>query len=367
MNCRSRTKTGTPCQRKSKINGLCQQHYNQQGNGKPILVEQECPIMTDLVTSEKPLTQKDYVTLKLLAQDEVMKDVIKNYTVEKIDLYKYFDLVTQINPTVDNDGKCGFNNQCVTKYLNKIGQLDPILENSMQQLLKMTRYVSHSELSKRLNVVFNKFEAEIGQDPFTLIYTSKTPNSEYLCIWLLWSRIKKLNLKHICHYQDKIPTSKALWIDDCSYSGGNMCETCDVTSKKSHVYVVVAFVAPFALYDGPCGNQWPTNMTLLYDELLPRFSDKSHHGVISKYFWSSEMLSPIYFDHKIASPESTFNYIYFGLIPYIPLSEEDMNFDCCPIHTKERIQICKQIPNRNIINKLSEILITNWNLLLKHV
>jgi len=98
---------------------------------------------------------------------------------------------------------------------------------------------------------------------------------------------------------------------------------------------------------------------ILCNNLLPQYS-KQANGVILHYYWSGDNLSPIYFDHKIAGPESTFNYIYFGLIPHRPLTKEDLLGDCCPIHTKKRIQLCKELPSRQTINKLSQILIDNW-------
>ena len=77
--------------------------------------DHECPILEDFITSEEPLTKKEYLSLRLIIKDEKMKDIVSNYPLEKVNMYKYFDLLEKNSPKVDNDGHCGFNIKRVSR------------------------------------------------------------------------------------------------------------------------------------------------------------------------------------------------------------------------------------------------------------
>jgi hypothetical protein len=318
---------------------------------------QECEILSDLNTDAIPLPA--YFTLELLKNDEQMKLLAEKYPTTQVDLYKFFELLGKNLPMPSNNGLCTFNRKCVEKYLVELTKVDPMLSVDVGNLLSKTKYISHERLIVHLNNAFDKFEGLIGNDPFTLVYTDNTISSEYLCIWLLWSRIKKLNLVAIKQYEDwktQEPSQKVLWVDDAVYSGGNLSELVVRIPKNVHIYAVVGFVSDYLKHTLPLEEE--ENLTVLASQKLDGYATTD--GRISRYFMTHEELPAIYFDHKIAGPSSTFNYVYFGLIPYRPLTEEDDMGDCCPIHSHQRIQILNVVPSREILNEMTLFLTQHW-------
>ena len=312
------------------------------------------PLLSDFDIKIPPVNGKRIITSQLSKEED---HVVHN--LHTVNLALFYDYLTAHPPVVNNDGQCSFNPFCVKRYLLELQRVNEILATEVERLIKQTRYVSHSEFVTVLNRTFDIFEQRIGTQPFTLVYSNSMINSEQLCTFLLWTRLKRLNLIKIQPSDQPITTDLALWIDDCSYSGGNMSSVVDEFVQNNEVskqiYLVVAFATPFVLYDGFFGSHWPAESHIIYGELIPRYCE-TNGGIISQYFWTDDTKSPIYFDHKIASPESTFNYIYFGLIPTRPLTLDECD-ECCPINAQQRIAILKKQPNRHLMNQMTAILV----------
>lgn len=355
---KSEKEPNTPCPRSAK-EGTVYCGYHQK---KQFMEDQECQTL-DFVTGEEPLDGDKTVnyTNSITPNDIIERELSYEYSTNGLNMCKFFDMVIKDPPIVVNNGKCKLIPKCVGKYLSALDAVNHQLSVDVKKLLDMTRYISHSELEIKLHQSFDQFVKMIGTEPFTLIYTDEYINSEHLCIWLLWPKIKKLYPQiEIKYYQDKsITTQNVLSIDDVSYSGGNLDETISRFSKNTKVYAILGVCSQYVF------NEFKKfeNLILITGEVVPSFSE-NYSGLVDDYFGTSCNMSPIYLDNKIASPTSTFNYVFYGLVPYRLLSQEDRKFNCCPVHTRQRIPLCKQYPNREIINRLTHILIDNWESLL---
>jgi hypothetical protein len=76
-------------------------------------------------------------------------------------------------------------------------------------------------------------------------------------------------------------------------------------------------------------------------------------NILYDYYWAGTKLPPLYFDHKIASLNSTYEAIYKGVVPSRPFTEEELN-SAPSFIPGPTINLLKSTPSRSIIVQLSQ-------------
>ena len=218
--------------------------------------------------------------------------------------------------------------------LNKLPQLldcfDPTVQKIVREIIEQTQYISF----KRFVVEIQSIAKKININEFSIYIDIKDPcHSEVWCIALVWHIIKN-HVKNIFTSIDQITNEyPILLIDDCIYSGAEMCDKIRKINNNISGSVNCYITAPYGsaaisiLFRGMLNgtlikeesriytNLDKLSLTYLIGNYIQPFKSKSNNGyysweLLNRYTDTSPACLPIYFDHKIADSGSSFPAIY---------------------------------------------------------
>jgi len=230
----------------------------------------------------------------------------------------------------------------VQEYLSYLNELD---RSFVQELLSKTNYVRYADFKKALLQSFELFKQEITQQDFYLLLPTDKIGSEHWLTALLWPQLRTLNLKEIVNCTSKLPlqgVTNILIIDDAIYSGNNtiakiddftyeLAESLnledDEVGKYFNFHIMIPFITPGGTRSvrsfckerqTQCtiyGVYYLLGLTSLID--VKKYYPENAEDILYQKFGIEILnLPPVYFDHKVAGPMSTFSTIYLeGRIP----------------------------------------------------
>ena len=256
----------------------------------------------------------------------------------------------------NTSGMCSLNPSKVKEYCNIIGDMHgKELEREVQYILDNTTYLSYPRMCCIMDDMFDKFRKYIGNSEYCIIVISVDEyKSEHLWIQYLWGKIEKTNCIGVFHHQDpNIPCNEILWIDDISYSGGNIQDIIrdDVKgyNPDKHLNIILCASTDNTSYLRIKLAPTSTIFSGLHLPLYQTTQELANRNIIQKYFWIGTGLPMIYLDYKIASIFSTYSPIYHGIIPSRSLTLDEMNSEPI-IYEMYRIDIMETKPSRELLN-----------------
>lgn len=261
----------------------------------------------------------------------------------------------------ETNGKCGLNPD---KILTLLQRVDKILGNSMAKcigkILDSTEYISYERLLKLLDKAMDSFISEIGKQRFGIVISSywdgNRYSSEEYIIQLMWHKLRKLNLEGIYYYKDNIQNvDTVLWLDDISYSGGNMSEVLTNLSVKN-VHILLAAASRSALqYSKTITENFNLyqHVGMKLESMNDRYGDSA--DILDSYFWQGATAIPAYLDYKIASSQSTYYHLYTdGHIPHRSFTDKELMMEPSDPPGEDIGHLTYVLPSRNIISVLQQ-------------
>lgn len=271
-------------------------------------------------------------------------------------------------------GRCSLNQNKCKEYIHLASQIDPSLGKAVEIILENTTYVSIYDLRENIRRSVESFKSSIGDTPYVILVdqgkdnSARRFNSEHLMLVFTWDILKQTNLRGIYDYQDEIPEniSTAMWIDDCIYTGGNATEiisrqhkgidtyerTFGNTPRFKDIHIVVAYASP---HKERLLDEFPyMEFHFHIGQQIPLYTDICNIDIYD-YFFSWDEKPMIYFDHKIASMDSTFSHIYMGQVPQRKLTEEEKHGDRYVCIGSDIGYLTSEIPSRSIILTLESL------------
>lgn len=266
----------------------------------------------------------------------------------------------------------------IQAYLSLLTEPD---KSFISDLLTKTTYIRYSEFKQALLQSFQAFTQAIGHQDFYLMLPTNKIGSEHWLVTLLWSQLRKMNLRQIIDENCKLPlkgVTNILIIDDAIYTGNNtmgkidgftyfLAESLNMSQNEVGKYFKFHIVIPFITRFGTeatlslCKNnntQCIIHGIYYLPEILSLMNIKKYYPQIdiNKYRldeydilyqkFGIEFLNmpAVYFDHKVASMISTFSTIYLeGRIP------EDGNYG--PLFkvnpSREKIEELERLYHKN--------------------
>jgi hypothetical protein len=269
--------------------------------------------------------------------------------------YNFFDYTLNFNwDMVPIDRSFDVNK--VQGYLSLLTEPD---FSFVKDVLNKTTYVNYLEFKQALNQSFELFRKTARDEQFYLLLPTDKIGSEHWLTALLWPQLRTMNCCQIINETPQLPLQNGihniLIIDDAFYTGTNtynkidnliftLSEVLNIdNNNEAGKYFNFHLVIPFMSTEGK---------KFLTDECNFRHTQCNFYGIhylpvlkelldISKYYpENSEQIlrdrfeislklelpiadmPAIYFDHKVAAPESTFSSIYLqGKIPNIDLAQ----------------------------------------------
>jgi hypothetical protein len=270
----------------------------------------------------------------------------------------FFQLDINLKPT--HSGKCNLDTNKVQQYLNRLQHIDLNLATSVEKVLfQRTTYIDHDHFLHLLNQGLDSFLAEHGTEtPFDIVLTGdgQRYSSEEYVVQLLWPKLRNLkNLNQIRYFETENPNPIAktiLWIDDGSYSGGNLMNMLEYAQKESAQKVHIILAAICKTVNDNFVKPSQDFISLHCSLEVGRIEDE----IISRYFWTCYLAPSLYFDHKIASCNSTCKSVLeYGLVPDRPLTDEEYESDECYTPGVRMGHLTMNPPSRNIIEHLEHV------------
>lgn len=232
-----------------------------------------------------------------------------------------------------------FDLQKVKSYLSLLRSPDDLFVSS---LLEATRYVKYDEFGSMLLKSFSNFMQNIETKDFYLVLDSKSIGSEHWLAALLWPNLQSMNMTGIVDRtlpSDHQGIANVVIIDDAIYTGTNTFGKIDefvysssqMTNVGYHFHIIVPFVSvegeKFILDECRARGVQCTfyaverlpGLSALINKYYARDSEeilRQRFGISLKLDLPIANMPAIYFDHKVAAPESTFSSIYLeGRLP----------------------------------------------------
>jgi hypothetical protein len=238
----------------------------------------------------------------------------------------------------------------VQEYLSYLTEPD---RSFVQELLKKTTYVRYSEFKQALLQSLELFRQNIGNEPFYLMLPTDKIGSEHWLVALLWSQLRTMNLCQIINEEPQLPLQDGIYniliIDDALYTGTNTYNKIDSliftlaqalyinNNTDAGKYFRFHLMIPFISTEGTkfindechfrhtqCNLYGIYYLPALKEllDILKYYPQNSEQILRDKFEILVKLDLPIadmpavYFDHKVAAPESTFSTIYLeGKIP----------------------------------------------------
>lgn len=257
---------------------------------------------------------EDLHRLTLLLTDQEFQELLK----------KRFSAASY---TVSHSGERALLLPHVTEYLSALSVED---QPFVQTVLSRTLYVPDDVLTSELKRIVTEFLSSIGDQPFYIFLNRFKFASTELMIIKVMDLLVQANLLGFVTDESVLPEpSHVLIIDDASYSGTNLEAAIDSLSyinrpKNLKIHVLIPYISKFMyealpkLYNV---QMYSSNTMLTIDEYRVSqgetpFSDSVYErfGAIDKIEFHLQL--PLYFDHTVASKDSSFPTIYLqGVIP----------------------------------------------------
>jgi hypothetical protein len=217
-----------------------------------------------------------------------------------------------------------FDLQKVKEYLDKLEGVD---REFIYDLLDATTYVTKENFFPSVYESFDKFKQHIQDKPFYIDLAMDKIGSEHWLTYILWPELRQMNYsKHL--------VKNVLIIDDAVYTGTNVFGRIDeISYNNKGVEFNFHLVIPYLNRDGAkflldeCKlkkvNCYFHSSYYIYPPLdfykyytNPNKELRERFGVSLKFDLPVENMIALYFDHKVAAPESTFSSIYLhGRLP----------------------------------------------------
>lgn len=261
--------------------------------------------------------------------------------------YKFFESSLYYNWDMDVIDR-SFDNEKVEKYLSLLFEPD---KSFVEDIINKTRYVDFITFKRVLLNSLDKFKEEIGNEPFYLMLPTDKIGSEHWLTALLWYELRTMNIIKIIDETPELSDeniNNILIIDDAIYTGINtfnkidnvtykLGKTLGISHREAGKFIKFHFVIPFMSNEGSkfiidnciylnCGY----NMYGIY--YLPGLKDlmnikdyyagdyekilRERFSISIDFDTAIGDMPAVYFDHKVAAPESTFSSIYlWGKLP----------------------------------------------------
>lgn len=213
----------------------------------------------------------------------------------------------------------------VNEYLSLLHEPD---RSFVRELLDKTLYVRYNLFKEALVSSYKKFENAIGRDEFYILLPTNKVGSEHWIVAILWPALRHLNVKGIVNKDSDMvinDVTNVVIFDDAIYSGQHTMGTIDELTFNLPNSRLLKFhlIIPYVTVSGVKSiYSMGIKMQLYAQSKLPNLSDLMDIG---KYYSDAYLykfgieipnLPPIYFDHKVAGPFSTYSPIYLeGKIP----------------------------------------------------
>lgn len=225
----------------------------------------------------------------------------------------------------------------VKQYLSLMDEND---SDFIKDLLDNTIYISYKTFRISMLKSLKMFQEEINKNPFYLLLPDDKIGSEHWITAILWPLLRDMNLIEIINQKHGLILQNPiniLIIDDAIYSGQNTINKIEaiifaaalanpkIGFMNAGKYFKFHIVTPYTTKSGgdkliKIFNQFKSDYVLYETNdlpLLPELVDiKKYYPINTEKtlqtrfdIWSPNM-PPIYFDHKVAGPLSTFSSIY---------------------------------------------------------
>lgn len=217
-------------------------------------------------------------------------------------------------PQVDRS----FDKEKVCKYLAMFVDTEKLF---VSRVIENTLYVNHKQFIEALDVSFEKFSQEIGDEPFYILLPEGKFGSENWIIALIWSKLSKLSVKGFIGINTKVPEkSHVVVIDDAMYSGQKTTGVIDEYVYNTESVITVHLLIPFVTEQSLSCVSVVTNGFLSHHARLVPSSKSLVDPVLIeqnyiKFGIEIEGVPLLYFDHKCAGAFSTYCTIYNGFVP----------------------------------------------------
>jgi hypothetical protein len=228
----------------------------------------------------------------------------------------------------------------VQEYLSQLEGEDYRFASTV---LDRTIYVPFNLLIEKLKQMTEKFLEQIQSEPFYIILNDSKFASMALMLIKIFPLFVKRNFLFATSESKLPPNSNVLIIDDATYTGTNlegMIDTINYNNLNVNIHVVIPYMAKF-MYEAlpklyPVFFYEPYLMLYMKEYLvennLPLFSNEvyTRFEAFDKLEFHDQL--PLYFDHTVASRDSSYPTIYLeGIVPngidYGPLIEYYLDLD----------------------------------------
>ena len=199
-----------------------------------------------------------------------------------------------------------------------------------QTILERTVYISDPVLTDELTRITGEFLSVIGTRPYYVFLNRFKFASTELMIIKVMALLMRANLVGFITDESIIPDgSNVAIIDDASYSGNNLeaiVESISTLNKPRTVqcHVLIPYISQFMyealpkLYNV---KMYSSNLLFTVDEYQQSMGKEAFPDWLYQRFQAQEKIEfhsqiPLYFDHAVASADSSFPTIYLrGIVP----------------------------------------------------
>ena len=274
-------------------------------------------------------------------------------------------------------GKCEFDPVKVDQYISALSGVDIDLAEVVKGIIQRTTYLSFDAVQQLLQQAMESFILAIGDKPFAVVvYDNNRYGSEQWIIQLAWPLLRTLAIQGIYDYDELHSWTTSVWIDDAVYSGGNLmeilsqqalrrwAETGEAIGSVNQVpeihLVLVAANRPTVQWqvDGEDGiindSRIIPHVGLYVDPLGPPDSIDREPSLVNRFLWHELYQIALYFDHKVASVQSTYRFIYEGAVPTRSLTDEELHGDPAPGPGYQLGWLMRVEPSRRVVEVLEQ-------------
>jgi len=194
-------------------------------------------------------------------------------------------------------------------------------------ILSQTVYVPFDELLSELKRMTEEFLLQIGTQPYYIVLNNRKFASMALMLIKVYPLLQNSNFLFTTFDSTLPQNSHALIVDDASYSGNNLEGIIDELTFNNDnltVHVLIPYMARFMYQHLSKTFQvhfYQPNLFLYMNEYLEENNLQQFSDEIYARFNAIENLElhaqlPLYFDHAVASKDSSYPTIYLqGIIP----------------------------------------------------
>lgn len=197
-----------------------------------------------------------------------------------------------------------------------------------ETILSRTVYVPDNLLTNELTRITKELLILIGGRPYYVFLNRRKFASTELMIIKVMHLLRDSNLIGFVTDESIVPDgSHIAVIDDASYSGTNLegiVDSLSYLNRDPTIHVLIPYISKF-MYDKLPElynvQMYSSNTLLSIDEYRLQQGESAFPDILYERFRAAEHLEihaqlPLYFDHAVASPDSSFPTIYLqGIIP----------------------------------------------------